>query len=219
MKSTGAVLLSPSRRLSLSPMPTHPPSSPAQEIRIIGGQYKRSKLPVPDRPGLRPTPNRVRETLFNWLSSILGGDLAGWHCVDAFAGTGALGFEAASRAAASVLMVESDTALVAQLTATKTRLRAHGVAVQRSDATTAMRTLRPDSVNLVFLDPPFEGNLFDAALHSAARVVMPGGWVYLEAPKRWADDALAALDLSVYRHLKAGVVHAHLLQRGATPAA
>ncbi len=200
-------------------MPAHPHSSPAQEIRIIGGQHKRSKLPVPDRPGLRPTPNRVRETLFNWLASISGGDLADWHCVDAFAGTGALGFEAASRGAASVLMVESDTALVAQLTSTKTRLQAHGVAVQRSDATTAMRTLRPDSVNLVFLDPPFEGNLFDAALHSAARVVMPGGWVYLEAPKRWADDALAALDLSVYRHLKAGVVHAHLLQRGASPVA
>jgi 16S rRNA (guanine966-N2)-methyltransferase len=196
---------------------TSSPAPHAQEIRIIGGQYKRSKLPVPDRPGLRPTPNRVRETLFNWLASISGGDLAGWHCVDAFAGTGALGFEAASRGASSVLMVESDTALVAHLTATKSRLQAHGVAVQRGDASTALRALRPASVNLVFLDPPFDGNLFDAALQVAARTVLPGGWVYLEAPKRWPDDALAALDLSVYRHLKAGVVHAQLLQRGATP--
>lgn len=199
-------------------MPARPPPSPAQEIRIIGGQYKRSKLPVPDRPGLRPTPNRVRETLFNWLASISGGDLAGWHCVDAFAGTGALGFEAASRGAASVLMVESDAVLVAQLTATKTRLQALGVAVQRGDAATTMRALRPSSVNLVFLDPPFDGNLFDAALHWAWRAVVPGGWVYLEAPKQWHDSDLAVLDLSVYRHLKAGVVHAHLLQRRSIPA-
>ena len=69
------------------------------EVRIIGGQWKRTNLPVPDKPGLRPTPDRVRETLFNWL----GQDLAGWRCVDVFAGTGALGFEAASRGAAEVV--------------------------------------------------------------------------------------------------------------------
>jgi 16S rRNA (guanine966-N2)-methyltransferase len=74
------------------------PSTARHEIRIIGGQWKRSKLPVADKPGLRPTPDRVRETLFNWL----GQDLTGWRCVDAFAGTGALGFEAASRGAAAV---------------------------------------------------------------------------------------------------------------------
>ena len=80
------------------------PASPARrglphQVRIIGGLWKRTPLPVADRPGLRPTPDRVRETLFNWL----GQDLTGWHCVDAFAGTGALGLEAASRGAADVL--------------------------------------------------------------------------------------------------------------------
>jgi 16S rRNA (guanine966-N2)-methyltransferase len=78
----------------------------AGEIRIIGGAWKRTRLPVAQRPGLRPTPDRVRETLFNWL----GQDLSGWRCLDAFAGTGALGFEAASRGAASVQLVESDAA-------------------------------------------------------------------------------------------------------------
>jgi 16S rRNA (guanine966-N2)-methyltransferase len=77
-------------------------SKAKHEVRIIGGQWKRSKLPVPDKPGLRPTPDRVRETLFNWL----GHDLTGWRCVDAFAGTGALGLEAGSRGAANVLLVK-----------------------------------------------------------------------------------------------------------------
>ena len=87
------------------------PARAAHEVRIIGGQWKRTKLQVPDKPGLRPTPDRVRETLFNWL----GQDLTGWRCVDAFAGTGALGLEAASRGAAQVLLVEQDPQLVAQL--------------------------------------------------------------------------------------------------------
>src|SRR3954451_22729198 len=85
----------------------------AHEVRIIGGQWKRTKLPVPDKPGLRPTPDRVREILFNWL----GHDLTGWRCVDAFAGTGALGLEAASRGAADVLLVEQDPELVSLLRA------------------------------------------------------------------------------------------------------
>ncbi|MEO7885888.1 MAG: RsmD family RNA methyltransferase, partial [Polaromonas sp.] len=80
---------------------------PPGEIRIIGGLYKRTKLPVPNKPGLRPTPDRVRETLFNWL----GQDLTGWRCIDVFAGTGALGFEAASRGAADVLLCEQDPSL------------------------------------------------------------------------------------------------------------
>ena len=85
---------------------TKPVVRTKHEIRIIGGAWKRSKLLVADRPGLRPTPDRVRETLFNWL----GQDLTGWHCIDAFSGTGVLGFEAASRGAAEVWLVEQDPA-------------------------------------------------------------------------------------------------------------
>src|SRR3954447_4857570 len=123
------------------------------QVRIIGGQWKRTLLPVADRPGLRPTPDRVRETLFNWL----GQDLGGWRCVDAFAGTGALGLEAASRGAADVLLVESEAALVDQLRAIVKRLAADAqVRVQRGNALSVLAALPAASVDLVFLDPPFE---------------------------------------------------------------
>src|SRR3954470_23229864 len=107
-------------------------SPPPREVRIIGGQWKRTRLPVPDKAGLRPTPDRVRETLFNWL----GQDLQGWRCVDAFAGTGALGFEAASRGAAEVLIVEQDAQLVDLLRATQKKLDATTVKVERGNGLT-----------------------------------------------------------------------------------
>src|SRR5258706_13162008 len=96
---------------------------PPHEVRIIGGQWKRSKLPVADAPGLRPTPDRVRETLFNWL----GNDLSGWRCLDAFAGSGALGFEAASRGAAAVLLIERDPRLARCLRESQQRLNATAI--------------------------------------------------------------------------------------------
>src|SRR5438034_8364128 len=104
--------------------------APPREVRIIGGLWKRTKLPVRDKPGLRPTPDRVRETLFNWL----GQDLGGWRVLDAFAGSGALGFEAASRGAAEVLMLEREPKLVALLNAAKQRLQANSVRIERADA-------------------------------------------------------------------------------------
>ena len=181
----------------------------AGEIRIIGGQWKRTRLPVAQRPGLRPTPDRVRETLFNWL----GQDLAGWRCLDAFAGTGALGLEAASRGAEAVLLVESDAALAAQLETLRQRLQAEAVRVQRGDGLSVLQQAVPGSLDLVLIDPPFDGDLFVKALHAAARAVGPEGYVYLEAPRAWADEELAAAGLALHRHLKAGAVHAHLLRR------
>lgn len=182
----------------------------AGEIRIIGGQWKRTRLPVAQRPGLRPTPDRVRETLFNWL----GQDLAGWRCLDAFAGTGALGLEAASRGAVSVLLVENDAALVAQLQVLQAKLQASAVRVQRGDGVSALKQAAPASLDLVLLDPPFDGPFFEPALQAAAQAVAAGGFIYLEAPRAWADEELAKHGLVLYRHLKAGAVHAHLLQRG-----
>src|SRR5450830_1377360 len=167
------------------------PSRPARpsEVRIIGGQWKRTRLAVADRPGLRPTPDRVRETLFNWLASLAGvggGELPGWHCIDAFAGTGALGLEAASRGAASVLLCEQDAALVAQLQAAKTRLSAEAVRVERGNGVTALERATAGSLQAVFLDPPFESTaLYEPALRAAARALNAGGAVYLEAPRRW----------------------------------
>ena len=181
----------------------------AGEIRIIGGAWKRTRLPVAQRPGLRPTPDRVRETLFNWL----GQDLSGWRCLDAFAGTGALGFEAASRGAASVQLVESDAALVAQLHTLQQRLQATAMRVQRGDGVAALKQAAPASLDLVLLDPPFDSDFFTPALQAAAQAVSAQGFVYLEAPRAWNDEELAAWGLAVHRHLKAGAVHAHLLRR------
>ncbi|MBP6297178.1 MAG: RsmD family RNA methyltransferase, partial [Acidovorax sp.] len=164
---------------------------------------------VAQRPGLRPTPDRVRETLFNWL----GQDLTGWRCLDAFAGTGALGFEAASRGAASVQLVESDAALVAQLHTLQQRLQATAMRVQRGDGVAALKQAAPASLDLVLLDPPFDSDFFTPALQAAAQAVAADGFVYLEAPRAWNDEELAAWGLAVYRHLKAGAVHAHLLRR------
>ena len=189
-----------------NPAPKGPSS---HEIRIIGGQWRRTRLKVLDKPGLRPTPDRVRETLFNWL----GQDLSGWRCVDAFAGTGVLGLEAASRGAAHVLMVEQDAVLVRDLQDKATRLKASMVSVQRGDAVSTLGRLPAGSVDLVFIDPPFDGPWFEPALKAATRAVPVGGWIYLEAPVAWPAEALGALGLSCERHLKAGAVHAHLLQR------
>ena len=193
-----------------------PASPPARrklpnQVRIIGGLWKRTKLDVPDRPGLRPTPDRVRETLFNWL----GQDLAGWRCVDAFAGTGALGLEAASRGAADVLLVESDGALADALRAVAQRLHAANVRVQRGNALTVLAGLGAGSADLVFLDPPFDADLFDKALAAALPAIAPQGLIYLEAPTVWGSEALARHGLQVVRHLKAGAVHGHLLRRTA----
>lgn len=185
-------------------------ASGAGEVRIIGGQWKRTRLPVAQRPGLRPTPDRVRETLFNWL----GQDLSGWHCLDAFAGTGALGLEAASRGAASVLLVEQDAGLVAQLHQHQQRLQASTVRVQRGDALAALRQVAGQGLDLVFLDPPFDATaLFVPALQAAAAALAPQGFIYLEAPSAWTQEQLAPLGLALHRHLRAGAVHAHLLQR------
>jgi len=193
-----------------------PRAARPHEVRIIGGQWKRTRLAVADRPGLRPTPDRVRETLFNWLASLAGaggGELPGWHCLDAFAGTGALGFEAASRGAADVLLCEQDAALVAQMKAVQGRLHAEAVRVERGDGAARLEGSAPGQWHAVFLDPPFDqAALYARCLAAAARALRPGGVVYLEAAREWTADELAPLGLAPLRHLKAGAVHAHLLR-------
>jgi 16S rRNA (guanine(966)-N(2))-methyltransferase RsmD len=186
--------------------------APPAEVRLIGGAWKRSKLPVADKPGLRPTPDRVRETLFNWL----GQDLAGWRCLDAFAGSGALGFEAASRGAAAVTLLERDRALVRLLHASRERLQAAQLQVEAADALAWLA--RPPAsdasrFDLVFLDPPFDAGLFAPALRAVPGWLADGGLVYLEAPEAWTDPRLAPFGFKRLKHARAGAVHAHLLQR------
>ena len=183
------------------------------EVRIIGGRWKRTRLPVADKPGLRPTPDRVRETLFNWL----GQDLTGWRCVDAFAGTCALGLEAASRGAAQVLLVEQDPQLVSALRQVARKLAAEGLEVRRANGLSVLRELDGAGMDLVFLDPPFDADLSGKALAAALPSVRPGGFVYLEAPTGWSESQVQAAGLELLRHLKAGAVHAHLLGRPQAP--
>ncbi|MCE4557022.1 16S rRNA (guanine(966)-N(2))-methyltransferase RsmD [Pelomonas cellulosilytica] len=178
-------------------------------MRIIGGQWKRSKLPVPDVPGLRPTSDRVRETLFNWL----GQTLAGWRVLDAFAGSGALGFEAASRGAEAVVMVEREAVLVDGLRASQKRLQAAAVTIHRANALNWMGacTARFD---LILLDPPFADDLFDRALAAAAPLLADDGLLYVESPHGMQPPA----GLTVWRQGRAGAVHYQLLRREDNPA-
>lgn len=177
-----------------------------REVRLIGGEWKRSKLPVADKPGLRPTPDRVRETLFNWL----GQDLSGWRCLDAFAGSGALGFEAASRGAAEVVLLERDNDLVRSLRTSQQRLKAQTLRIEPADALGWMKRCAPASFELVMLDPPFDAGLGEVALAAALPLVVEGGYLYLEVPEPLAQ---APAGFELWRSARAGAVHYHLLRR------
>ena len=190
------------------PAAAKPAATGAGEIRIIGGQWRRTRLAVAQKPGLRPTPDRVRETLFNWL----GQDLSNWKCVDAFSGTGALGFEAASRGATSVIMNEQDAALVQQLQRLQQKLDARMLKIQRGDALSCLKTVTGQ--DLILLDPPFEqADLFEPAVKAAMSALNEGGYIYLEAPEAWSEERCLELGLELHRYLKAGAVHAHLLKK------
>jgi len=154
----------------------------ANEVRIIGGNWKGRKLRFPDVRGLRPTLGRVRETLFNWLNQ----RIAGSHCLDLFAGSGALGFEALSRGAASVTLVEPDVRAARALRENAARLSA-GPAC-RIDCTTATRFLRDaeGTWDVIFLDPPFEADLLGASLERIRTTgcLAADGVIYFEMPRR-----------------------------------
>ncbi|GAB2491430.1 16S rRNA (guanine(966)-N(2))-methyltransferase RsmD [Arenimonas alkanexedens] len=149
-------------------------------VRIIAGHLRGSKLAVPDRSGLRPSSDRVRETLFNWLQTATPGARA----LDLFAGTGALGFEAVSRGAARVLMVERDPALAEALRANAGRLKVAQVQVEVADALAWLQRPATEAFDLVLLDPPFDADLWEPALARLGPWLAPGAWIYLESPVR-----------------------------------
>ena len=157
-------------------------------MRVIGGKYRSRLLRVPVRPGLRPTPDRVRETLFNWL----GQDLSGLACLDLYAGSGALGFEAASRGASRVVLVDKDRAAVAELERSRAALGAVQVEIVSGDAAAYLardharpqerRGARPAGrFDVVFLDPPFRQNAVPAMLGILPPRLEPGARVYIES--------------------------------------
>ncbi|MEO5734603.1 MAG: 16S rRNA (guanine(966)-N(2))-methyltransferase RsmD [Rubrivivax sp.] len=194
------------RSAGSAPRKAGPRPALKNEVRLIGGSLRRSRLPVLDHPGLRPTPDRVRETLFNWL----GQDLSGWRVLDAFAGSGALGFEAASRGAAEVLLLEQNPLLVDSLNKSRVRLATAAVSVLRGHALAWMAAARAGRFDLVLLDPPFDSDLSEAALQVAAPLVAPSGFLYLESAEPRPEPP-ASFDR--FRHLRAGSVHAQLYRR------
>ena len=146
------------------------------QIRIIAGEYRGRRIRVASRPGLRPTPDRVRETLFNWLGQRLDGE----SCLDLFAGSGALGFEAASRGAARVVMVEADRAAYDALQAARELIGARTVELVHGDALQYLERAG-DRFGVVFLDPPFRQNALPAVLQRLERRLTDGARVYIEA--------------------------------------
>lgn len=178
----------------------------------MGGNWKRTPIAVPDSPGLRPTPDRVRETLFNWLA-FLRPDLASLRGLDLFAGTGALGFELASRGARRVVLVERDTRLVAGLEALKHRLDAKQIEILAGDALAIAARLVPASFDLVFLDPPFDGDLLAPALERTRTLLAPEGLIYVESGVPIAAAQTRNLGLEMLREGHAGRVRFHLLRK------
>jgi 16S rRNA (guanine966-N2)-methyltransferase len=148
-------------------------------VRIIGGRWRGSRLPVPDLPGLRPTSDRARETLFNWLQPALPGA----RVLDLFAGSGALGLEALSRGAREALLVERDPRLAESLRATIERLHAGDEARPlRADALALLRAPLQGRFDIVFVDPPFDDGLWSAVLEALPPWLSDDAWLYLESP-------------------------------------
>jgi len=174
-------------------------------VRIIGGENRRRVLHFPDAPGLRPTPDRVRETLFNWL----GQELTGMACLDVFAGSGALGFEAASRNALRVVMLESSRQAVDALKHNRELLKAERVEIQQAEALAWLRTCA-EQFDVIFLDPPFSSDLMEQALPLAVNLLKPEGWLYVEQ----ADRIQAPDGFIIHRQGRAGQSHFALLRRG-----
>ncbi|GAB4464683.1 MAG: 16S rRNA (guanine(966)-N(2))-methyltransferase RsmD [Burkholderiaceae bacterium] len=180
-------------------------------MRIIGGAWKRTPIPVADVPGLRPTPDRVRETLFNWIAHLVP-DVAALRGLDLFAGTGVLGFELASRGAAHVLLVERDARLVARLRALREKLGAAQIEIASADALAVAARLTDRSFDLVFVDPPYDAGLLAPALDAVRRLLAPGGLVYAESGARLQAAQAAAHGYEIVRADRAGRVFFHLLR-------
>ena len=183
----------------------------SHRIRIVGGDWKRTPLAVPDVAGLRPTPDRVRETLFNWL----GQRLDGLSCLDAFAGSGSLGLEAASRGAARVVMIERDRTAVSALRRAIERLGARQVELVRADALAEFeRRIRAGQrFEVVFLDPPFGQGLLERALDALPALLAPGATIYVESEAARVSPP----GFHVVRADRAGRVHYHLLRQDGDP--
>jgi len=178
-------------------------------VRIIGGDWRSRLLKFPDAEGLRPTADRARETLFNWL----GQSLDGYTCLDLFAGSGALGFEALSRGAAYVVLVEKQNRVYACLTENAQMLGAGDrMVIIRQDAFDFLSSSKK-VFDLVFLDPPFGYGLVDRLLPKVVEHVKPGGLIYIESEL----EILPSEGMFLRRHVKSGMSHHTLLEVSRRP--
>jgi len=176
-------------------------------VRVVGGAWRSRRVSFPDLPDLRPTADRVRETLFNWL----GQDLAGKRCLDLFAGSGALGFEALSRGATEVVMVESSRAAHRALQENAARLGAGArLRLVLGDALHFLAARGSGRFDVVFVDPPYGSGLVDAVLAHLPAVLAPGGCAYVES----GSPVAPAPPWRVRRAARAGAVHYHLIEWG-----
>lgn len=164
----------------MAPRPEKQVSSRPGQVRIIGGAWRGRRLSVAPSEGLRPTPDRVRETLFNWLQPVI----AGARCLDLFAGTGVLGLECLSRGGSEAVLVEKDAQAARVLSENVLRLQARTARVVEADALAYLEGT-PTAFDLVFLDPPFQSAHIEkaAGLLRARGWIRPGGLIYIEAPK------------------------------------
>jgi 16S rRNA (guanine966-N2)-methyltransferase len=181
-------------------------------VRIIGGEWRGRKLYFPQNQLLRPTPDRVRETVFNWLQF----ELAGRRCLDLFAGSGALGLEALSRGAAEVVFVERDPGSARAIEATLATLGCARGQVAREDAFAYLRQSPPQPFEVVFLDPPYGEDWLAPACEALERGgwLRPDSWVYLEDRAERGAPRLPA-GWALMRSKRAGDVGYHLARRGA----
>jgi len=181
----------------------------SNQVRIIGGEWRSRRITFPEHEGLRPSADRVRETLFNWL----GQDLGGERCLDLFAGSGALGFEALSRGASRVVMVEISRRVCAALRRNAELLAAKNLQLQCADALEFATAAAADAAarfDVVFLDPPYRSNLLEQALPRIVPLLAPGARVYVESAAAFSPTG----GWRVLKHARAGQVHYTLVTYG-----
>jgi len=189
----------------------HSASNASGKLRIIGGEWRSRQLPVLDLPGLRPTTDRVRETLFNWIQQ----DISRARCLDLFAGSGALGFEAASRGAAKVVMIELQAAAGRQLSSNINLLKADNIELHQANAIDWLAQYQGNAFDLVFLDPPFSSDLLGTAIHylHQNKLLAADACIYIECDTKQALPELPE-GWDIVRQKKAGQVSYYLVRPG-----
>lgn len=210
---------SKSAKSPAKPGTQHRPRLAPRQIRIIGGQWKRTILSVIDAEGLRPTPDRVRETVFNWLNFLVDQNWSSLRCLDLFAGSGALGIEAASRGAAEVVLIENQAQAHQQIQQVLQKLQAKQCQLVRQDALAYLAKAPVNCFDVIFLDPPFAREYLQKTIPACSALLSDHGYLYVEAEfdlnSVSQEPAWQTIlqNWQIIRQDKAGQVYFHILQR------